>query len=143
MAYGNPVAIMRTYLAAQPILMGLIPGGLYSPRIPEGQSPPCMAFFVRGGASNPQMEEIVTVSFQFDCWSFTDDTGPLEAYAIYLELFSTLQGIQNQAVVLPGPPPVTHRIMSVTEEVSGQQIQAVDPKDGHRVLGLFQAMMEV
>ena len=137
---GNPVAIMHTYLSAQAPLMALATGGLYSPRIPGGKSPPAIAFFVRGGTSNPHIPPLVTVSFQFDCWANSDDTPNEDAYDIYLELYETLQGIQNKIVTVGAD---TYKIKSVVEEVSGQQIQPVDPKDYHRTMGLFQAMMEV
>ena len=133
---GNPVAIMHTYLSAQAALMALITGGLYSPRLPESKSPPAMAFFVRGGTANPHIPPIPSPSFQFDCWA----DSPEDAYDIYLELYDTIQGIENQSVTVGG---TGYRIMSVVEEVQGQQIQPVDPKDYHRVLGLFKVMMEV
>ncbi len=136
---GNPVAIMHTYLSAQLALMALITGGLYSPRLPEKQAPPALAFFVRGGTANPHMPPLPEPAFQFDCWA-DGDTGPEDAYNIYLELYDTLQGIQNQPVVVGV---TTYQIKSVIEEVQGQQIQPVDPDDYHRVLGLFRVMMEV
>ncbi len=135
MALGNPVAIMHTHLIAQPVLLALVTG-IWSPRIPERETIPALTFFVRGGVANPHIPPIPSPSFQFDCWAET----PEDAYDIYLELYDTIQGIQNQTVNVGG---TDFRIMSVVEEVQGQQIQPVDPKDYHRVLGLFQATMEV
>ena len=137
---GNPVAIMHKYLSAQAPLMALATGGLYSPRIPGGESPPAIAFFVRGGSSNPNIPPLPTVSFQFDCWANSDDTPAEDAYEIYLELYDAIQGIQNKIVTVGGTP---YKIKSVIEEVSGQQIQPVAPETYHRTMGLFQVMMEV
>ncbi len=132
---GNPVAIMHTYLSAQVPLMALVTG-IWSPRIPEEETVPALTFFVRGGNANPHIPPIPSPSFQFDCWA----DSPEDAYDIYRELYDTLQGLQNQTVTVSG---TDYRIMSVMEEVQGQQIQPVDPKDYHRALGLFQVMMEV
>ena len=132
---GNPVAIMGTYLRAQLPLMALVTG-IWSPRIPEKRTVPALTFFVRGGTANPHIPPIPSPSFQFDCWA----DSPEVAYDIYMELYDTIQGLQNQTVTVGG---TDYRIMSVVEEVQGQQIQPVDPQDYHRVLGLFQVTMEV
>ncbi len=133
---GDPIAIMHQYLSDQLPLMDLCSGGIYSPRLPSTKSPPALAFFIRGGTSNPHIPPTPSPSFQFDC--LADD--PREAYKIYRELYDTIQGLQNETVTVAG---TDYRIMSVVEEVQGQQIQPVDPKDYHRVLGLFQVTMEV
>jgi hypothetical protein len=132
---GDILAIVRAWLAAALVAQPWV-GRIYAPRLPEGAALPALAFFVRGGNSNPHIPPIVEPSVQFDCWGRT----AIEARDVYQALYDVLQGVQGQTVTLPGPH--VYRLMSAVEEVQGQDIQPVDPLGYHRVLGFFRLTIQ-
>ncbi len=134
---GDPLAIMHAWLLTVAPLAAIVGTRIYTPRLPEKATLPALSFFIRGGSANAHIPPIPSPSFQFDCWGTT----PQEARSVYIALYDALQGAQNVSVVLPGP--ITYRLMCGVEEVQGQDIQPVDPKDYDRVLGLFSVTMEV
>lgn len=90
-------SIVRTYLATQAMLTGLVGARIYCPRLPEKATLPAVSFFTRGGASTPYIPGMPAPSVQFDCWA--DD--PIEARKVYRALYDSLQGIQNVSVASP------------------------------------------
>lgn len=137
MAIADVNSILRAYLVTCGTLIALIGGAnprIYCPRLPENCALPAIGFFVRGGSSTPYIPGIVTPSFQIDAWA----NNPLSARALYNELYSNLQGIQNITVAVDG---TDYEIMSAIEEVQGQDLQDVDIPTYFRVLAMFSIMI--
>ena len=126
--------IIRTYLAAQATLTGVVSTRIYCPRLPENATLPALGFFTRGGESMPYIPGIVTPSIQFDCWA----DSPISARQVYRALYDVLQGIQNQTVTVDGSD---YMILSAIEEVQGQDLQGQDIPEYYRVLALFSIMI--
>ncbi len=122
--------IVRTFLASQATLTGVVSTRIYCPRLPENTTLPALGFFTRGGESTPYIPGLVTPSIQFDCWGAT----PIAARQVYRALYDVLQGIQNQTVTVDGS---NYKILSAIEEVQGQDLQDVDIPEYYRVLALF------
>ncbi len=132
---GDPNAILRVWIAAQPALIALVGSRIYSPRVPEGIPLPALAFFCHGGNSNAHIRPIVEPAYQIDCWG----RNPIEARSVYTAVYDALQGAEQQSVVVGG---TTYRILSAVEEMPGQDLQEVDPHDYHRVVGFFQLVIQ-
>ena len=136
MITGDAVAIVRAWLVAEATLTAVVAQRVYAPRLPEGATLPALSLFIRGGLSNPHIEPIVEPSFQFDCWG----SSAIEARSVYTALYATLQGIQNETILVGAD---TYRILSAVEEVQGQDVQDVDPLGYHRVLAFFNIMIQL
>lgn len=118
MAIKDVNSILRVYLVANTgIIAFFAPDSprIYCPRLPENAKLPSIGFFVRGGSSTPYIPGIVTPSFQIDSWA----DSPSTARALYNEVYSALQGIQNQTVTVDGSD---YMILSAIEEVQGQDL---------------------
>ena len=133
---GNRNAIIVTYLRAQAAIIAVVSDRVISPRLTEKTILPAICLFARGGTSNPHIPPYVEPSFQFDCWGST----PVEAHEVYNALYDTLQGIQNQSVVVGG---TTYNIASAIEEVQGQDIQDMEFPDSPRVITSFRIIMKI
>lgn len=125
-------AIVKKYLDGQ---LGLAGVGIYCPRLPEKATLPALGFFVRGGSSTPYIPQLVSPSFQFDCWGASS----LIARAVYSALYDCLQGIQDISVVIA---PNTYYIVSAREEVQGYDMVDVENSGYHRVLTFFEIMIK-
>ncbi|MBT9131304.1 MAG: hypothetical protein DDT41_01609 [candidate division WS2 bacterium] len=108
--------ILRAYLLTQPGLTSLVGQRIHCPRLPENATLPAIGFFVRGGSSTPNIPEMVSPSFQFDCWA----TNSITARNVYRRLYDALQGIQDVRVTVGG---LVYRILSAREEVQGQDLE--------------------
>jgi len=138
---GDVNKILRVYLGAQASLTAIVGSRIYCPRLPEGATLPALAFFVRGGISNPYTRALVSPSFQLDCWG----QNPIEARSLYQALYDVFQGIggyYNASIpVVVGA--TTYYILSAQEEVQGQDLQEIDPPNYHRVLSFFKIQMQI
>jgi len=128
--------IVREYLLTDPVLFGLVETKIYCPRLPENTALPAINFFTRGGTSLPIKDGIVSPSIQFNCWA----DNPIDAREVYRTLYDYLQGIGGyytkfQPVVVGAN---TYYILSVREEVQGQDLQDVDIPNYFSVLTFFE-----
>ena len=133
MAIGNVNSIIRAYLATCGTLTALIGGAtprIYCPRLPENADLPAISFFARGGVSTPYIPGIVTPSVQIDCWS----DNSIGARLLYRTVYTSLQGIQNQAVG-------AYTILSAIEEVQGMDLVDDLVPNFFRVLTYFSIMI--
>ena len=135
MSIGDVNAILRAYLAAQTTLTAVVGTQIYCPRVPEGVTLPALAFFTRGGTSNPHIPDLPEPSVQFDCWGAT----PIAAREVYRKLYDVLQGIQNIKVTVAG---TDYYIKSAVEEVTGQDIQDEVYPNYSRVITFFRIMIQ-
>ncbi len=129
-------AILRAYLAANAGLAAIVGAKIYCPRVPENTALPALGFFTRGGDSNPYIPQIVSPSYQFDCWGTT----PIQARSLYIALYDCLQGLQDATITIGA---TTYRILSAIEEVQGQDVQSVDDPGYYRVIGFFKVIIEI
>lgn len=136
MSSGDVNAIIRAFLAAQASLTAVVSTRIHCPRIPEKSALPALAFFGRGGDSNPHIPPIVTPSVQFDCWG----SDPIQARQVYHTLYDILQGMENQSVVIA---PNTYRILSAAEEVQPQDLQDVEYPGYFKVLAFFSIKVQI
>ena len=133
---GDVNAILRVHLAANAGLVAIVGAKIYCPRVPENTALPALGFFARGGDSNPYIPQIVSPSYQFDCWG----TSAIQARSLYVALYDCLQGLQNATITIGA---TTYRILSAVEEAQGQDIQDVDEIGYHRVIAFFDVMIEI
>lgn len=115
-------------------LLHIVGQRMYCPRLPENTELPALGFFTRGGESDPYIPGIVTPSVQFDCWG----SSPIEAETVYIALYDTLQGVQNNIVVVDGS---NYTILSAIEESQGQDLVDVEIPNLFRVLAFFSIMI--
>lgn len=134
-----PHTIIWAFLAAKTALTALVgtdPIGIYSPNVPAGADRPAISYSVRGGPrSDPYIPGIQKVSVQFDCWADSF----LEARALSLALFNSLQGVQNEVVSVDG---TDYKILGATAETPGQDLQDVDIPTWFRVLQFYEIMVK-
>ena len=123
--------ILRTYLLTQTDLADLVSTRIYCPRAPENAELPNITFFTRGGRSTPYIPDLLSPSVQIDCWA--DDS--IEAREVYRALYDALQGIQNVAVG-------SNTILSVIEEVQGQDLIDTDIPGRFRVLSFWEIIIK-
>ena len=123
--------ILRTYLLTQTDLTDLVSTRIYCPRAPENAELPNITFFTRGGRSTPYIPDLLSPSVQIDCWA--DDS--IEAREVYRALYDALQGIQNVAVG-------SNTILSVIEEVQGQDLIDTDIPGRFRVLSFWEIIIK-
>ena len=129
--------ILRAYLAADLGIIALFapdPPRVYCPRLPENAKLPAVGLFVRGGSSTPYIPGIVSPSFQIDCW----DDNLIGARLLYRTVYSALQGIQQQAVVIGLN---TYYIKSAREEVQGVDMVDIEVPSYFRVLTFFEVII--
>jgi hypothetical protein len=134
MATPDANKIVRAYLLTQPVST-LVGNRVYTLRAPDDSSVPNVTLMVRGGSANPYIPEMPGPSFQIDCWS----TSPIDARKIYLSMYDSLQGLQNQSVVIGAN---TYHIASAIEEVHGQDLEDVDIPGRFRVLSFWKILVK-
>ena len=133
---GDVNAIMRKFLVGKPAITDIVGERIYCPRLPEKATLPALGFFTRGGTANPYIPPIVEPGFQFDCWA----NDPLAARSLYTALYDSLQGVENQNVVVDA---VTYGLLSAIEEVQGQDLRDVDYPNYYRVIAFFRALIRI
>jgi len=115
-------------------LIALVGARIYCPRLPERHTLPAIGFFTRGGVSTPYIPELISPSFQFDCWA----NSLMGAREVYRDIYQALQGIQNIPVTAGG---VTYYIKSAREEVQGQDLIDSEIQNYFRVLTFFEIIV--
>jgi hypothetical protein len=143
MAFGDPNAIVRKFVAADAGVTALVGARIYVPRIPEKSTYPAIGMFIRGGFSTPYIPEVIEPSFQFDCWAKNLDdpsAGQIAARAVYSALYECLQGAQDETVTIGVN---TFRLLGAVEEGQGQDIQGPENTGYYRVLAFFRVMLDI
>lgn len=132
--------VVRQFLLGDAALTGLVSTRIMCPRIRENTTLPAVSYFTRGGKALPIVKGIVSPSVQFMCWAQT----PVAAREVYGALFDALQGIGGYynaftPVTVEGN---THNILSVAEEVQGQDLQDTT-SNYYYVLTFFQFKIQL
>lgn len=134
-----PHTVIWAYLAGKAAITAIVgtdPIRIYSPRVPEGSELPALGYLSRGGPpNNPYIPGIQKVSFQFDCWADSF----LGARALSLALYNSLQGVQNEDVLVDG---TTYKILGARAETPGQDMQDLDIPTWFRVLIFYEIMVK-
>ena len=125
MPIANTNTLIRNLLIVQPPLVKLVGTRISYPKLPEGCAYPALSFRSRPGIpANPNIPGLVSPSIEFKCWGGIKL--PIVARDVYGRLYDALQGYQGNGSIL-----------SVVEELAGQDLEDPDITDLNYVLAYF------